>query len=99
AGTGRAADELRELLAARDLHAAPVEEAGRLGAQRSVHEHLQVAEADERAPEAAADIHRTELFRVVGRERLPDPQGERSLGLELLPEAKRAEPAVLVVNG
>src|SRR5487761_1745720 len=42
------ADDLRELLAARDADAAPVEHPRRLRPERSVHEHLQVADAQER---------------------------------------------------
>ena len=45
AGVRGAADDVRELLARRDLDARAVEHQRRLRAERAVHEHLQVAEA------------------------------------------------------
>ena len=52
-------DDLRELVGARDLHAGAVEHRRRARAERAVHEHLQVAEPDELAPEAGADAERS----------------------------------------
>ena len=92
------ADVVFQLFLARDLDAGPVEQAGRLGAERAVHEGLQVAELQQRAAEAAAHVHAGELVCLLGRQRLPDAQPERALGGEALPEAQRAEPAVLVVD-
>ena len=94
-----APDDLRELLAARDLDARAVQHARRLRAERAVHEHLQVAELEARPSEAARDVDVGELARLFGRKGLPDPQRQGALGFEPLPEAQRAEPAVLVVDG
>ena len=98
AGQGGAADVLLELLAARDLHARAVEQARRLRAEGAVHEGLQVADLHPRVAEAAAHVDLGELVGLLGRERLPDPQAERALVGEALPEAQGAEPAVLVVH-
>src|SRR6476619_8356430 len=97
AGARALADVLLELLAAGDLHTGAVEHARGLRAERAVHERLQVADAQQRAAEAAANVHPGEFAREVGRDRLPDAQAERALLVEPLPEAQRAEPAVLVV--
>src|SRR5204863_2572733 len=88
-----------ELLAARDLDAASVEHPRRARSERAVHEGLEVADADERAPESAPDPDRRQLFDLIVGERLPDAQRERALRLEPLPDAQRPEPAVLVVDG
>ena len=66
AGAGGRADQLHQLVAARDLHARPVEQARRLRAQCPVHEGLQVAEPQERAAEAAADLRCGELVCLLG---------------------------------
>ena len=87
------ADDLRELLAARDLHAGAVEHPRRLRAERPVHEHLQVAEPQERAAEArSAARSRAASPTLVVRERLPDAQRQRAALLEPPPEprARRA---------
>ena len=68
AGGGRRADDLGELLAARDAHAAPVEHPGRLRAERAVHERLQVAEAQVVVAEAGPEAELGELADVVVRE-------------------------------
>src|SRR5437763_8013338 len=52
---GAPANELRELLLARDLDARAVEEARGLRTERPVHERLQVADADEIVAEPSAD--------------------------------------------
>ena len=96
---GAGAHDLLELLAARDLDARPVEHPRRLRAERPVHERLQVAELEQRPAEPAADVGVLELARLLGRQRLPDAETERPFPLEPLPEAQRAEPAVLVVHG
>ena len=96
---GAVAHDLLELLARRDHDAAPVRHPGRLRAERPVHERLQVAEPEEGRADAAAQADLAELGEPLGRGRLPDAQRQRALLLELLPEADRAEPAVLVVEG
>src|SRR5207244_8556376 len=99
ASLGAAADDPLELLAARALDAAPVEQPRGPRPERPIHERLQVADPDERAAEAAPDPDGRDLLDLVVRQRLPDPQRQRRLGLEALPDAERAEPAVLVVAG
>ena len=99
AGRGAAADDVGELLAARDLHAAAVEHPRGLRAERAVHEHLQVAEPQQRAAEPGAHADRGgRVDELVVRDRLPDAQCQLPALVELLPEAERAEPAVLVVH-
>ena len=92
------ADDLGQLLPARDLDARPVEQPGRLRAERAVHEDLQVADAQQVVADARAQAELLEPVDVVVRKRLPDAQSERALLGEALPEARRAEPAVLVVD-
>ena len=93
------ADDLCQLVAARDLHARAVEQQRGLRAERTVHEDLQVADAQERAPEARPDAERRELGHVLRGQRLPDAERQRAARLEPLPEPQRTEPAVLVVHG
>ena len=93
------ADDLHELVAARDLHSRAVEQPGGLRAERPVHERLQVADADQVVAEAAVQAQSRGVLHLVGRDRLPDAQVQRALVAEPLPDAERAEPAVLVVNG
>src|SRR5207244_9753079 len=95
---GAAADDLDQLLAARDLDAGAVQHAGRLRPERSVHESLQVADANELVSEAASDVERGELFDLLRRQRLPHAQVKRAFVAQPLPDAERAEPAVLVVH-
>ena len=71
---GAAADDLRELFLARDLHAAAVEHARCLRAERPVHERLQVADAHEVVAEAAREVQGLEVAHLFGRDRLPDPE-------------------------
>ena len=88
-------------LAARDLDAGAVEHPRGLRAERAVHERLQVADAQERrrrGPLRTSTCASSPAKSV--RQRLPDAQAERRpRALEPLPEAQRAEPAVLVVHG
>ena len=98
AGPGPGANQLLEPLPARDLDPRAVEHSRRLRAEGAVHERLQVAEPHEPPTEAAADVHVPELVGLLGRKRLPDAQAERAFRFETLPEAQRAEPAVLVVH-
>ena len=93
-----AADDLDEPGFARDLDAGPVEHACGLRPERAVHERLQVADPNEVVAEAAADPERLELVHLLGGDRLPHPQVQRPLLPESLPDAERAEPAVLVVD-
>ena len=95
---GACADDLGELLAARDLHAAAVEHPRGLRAERAVHEDLQVADAQQRRAEAAAERERAQRRQPLVRHRLPDAQREAALLVEPLPEPGGAEPAVLVVH-
>src|SRR5262249_62375619 len=53
------ADDLDELVAARDLHAGAVEEPGGLRAERAVQERLEVADADQVVAEAAVEVQRS----------------------------------------
>jgi hypothetical protein len=82
-----------------DLDAAAVEHPRGLRAQRPVHEGLQVADAEHRVAEAAAQPEASQLLDPVGRERLPDAQRQRTDSRERVPVAERADPAVLVVDG
>src|SRR6185437_12187613 len=91
--------DLDELVAARDLHPRAVEQAGGLRAERAVHERLEVADADQVVAEAAVETKRGGVLDLVGGDRLPDAQRQRALVAEPLPDAERAEPAVLVVHG
>jgi hypothetical protein len=90
--------DLGEVFAARDSHAAAVEHPGRVRSERAVHEDLQIADAQERRAEPAPQRERAQLRQHVRGNRLPDPQRERALRLEALPESCGAEPAVLVVD-
>ena len=92
-------NDLDELLLARDLDTGAVEHARRLRAERSVHERLQVPDADEVVAEAAADAQVGELAHLFSRQGLPDAQVEVSFFAETLPDGERAEPTVLVVDG
>ena len=98
-GRCAAADDIRELVAARDLDAGAVEQARGLRPERAVHERLQVADADEVVAEAAADVQGGDLVHLLGGDGLPHAQVERALVAQALPDAERAEPAVLVVHG
>jgi hypothetical protein len=44
-------------------------------------------------------VQRSRVLDLVGRDRLPDAQLQRALVAQPLPDAERAEPAVLVVHG
>ena len=99
AGACAAAHDLLQLLARGDLHARAVEETSGLRAERPVHERLQVADAQELVAEARPHVHRLELADLLVRERLPDAKRQRLALAKRLPEAQRAEPAVLVVHG
>src|SRR5437660_673736 len=57
------------------------------------------AQAQQGTAQAAADVCVDQLVHLLGRQRLPDTQAQRAFGLEPLPEAQSAEPAVLVVHG
>ena len=59
---GTAADDLGQLGAARDPHAAAVEHPRRLGAERAVHEHLQVAQPEVGAAHPGQRVFRVEPF-------------------------------------
>ena len=73
------ADDLRELVAARDLHARAVEHPRRLRAERPVHERLQVADAEEVVAEAASGCRaRRASVELLVRERLPDAERQRA---------------------
>src|SRR5215218_11289345 len=51
-GRRRPPDDLCQLLAAGDLHARAVEQPSRLGPERAVHEHLEVADPEQVAADA-----------------------------------------------
>ena len=92
------ADDLGELLAARDHHARAVEHPGGLGAERPVHERLQVADAEEVAPDARVHPEGLELGDALVGDGLPDAEREPVALGDALEDARRAEPAVLVVD-
>src|SRR4051794_29788928 len=94
----RPADDVLELGLAGDLDPRAVEHACRLGTERSVHEGLDVADLEERVSETGRDADLPEPVDVVVRQRLPDPQREGAVPLELLEDGQRPEPAVLVVD-
>src|SRR5262249_7088213 len=95
AGPCRGPDQAGEVLAARGLDAPAVEQPRGLGAERAIHEDLQVAEPQPWAADAARDPEGRERVRALRRERLPDPQRQGTLGLEPLPEPQRSQPTVL----
>ena len=95
---GAVAHDLLELLARRDHDTAAVAHPGGLRAERPVHERLQVAEPEQGRACAAAEAQLAEVADPLGRCRLPDAERQAALLLEPLPEADRAEPAVLVVQ-
>ena len=86
---GAAAHDLRELLAARDLHAASVEEQRGLRAERPVHEDLEVTEREQVVAEARAQAELVRMLDAIGRDRLPHAQRERRGVREALPETER----------
>src|SRR5471030_1820294 len=71
-GLSSPAHDVGQLVAARDLDARAVEHPRRPGAQRPVHEHLQVADPEVGAPEAGAEPDRDRLVETVVRDRLPN---------------------------
>ena len=96
---GACADQLVELLAARDLDPGAVEHPRGLRAERAVHERLQVAEPQQRAAEAAADV-RASRARPPSR---PEATARRAGTARPRPRSRcqkpeRADPAVLVVH-
>src|SRR6476659_5000841 len=95
---GRDADELRELLAARDADPAPVEHPRGLRAERAVHERLQVAESEKVVSDPRAQTELREPADVLGRERLPDTQRQTVPLVDPSEDPVCAEPAVLVVD-
>ena len=92
-------DDVRELGAARDLDAGAVEHPRRLRAERPVHEGLEVADPQERVAEPGRQARVAESVEMLVRQRLPHAERERVVVTQPLPEARGAEPAVLVVHG
>ena len=78
-GSGAAADDVREVSAARDLDAGPVEHPRGPRAESAVHEHLQAADAEDIVAEAGYQADRGRPLQVLVRDRLPDAQRERAL--------------------
>jgi hypothetical protein len=74
---GAAADDLLELLAARDLDTATVQEESGARAERAVQEDLDVADSQEVVAEARGDPDLLEPVEVLVGQRLPDAQRER----------------------
>ena len=99
AGRRSPADDVRELVAARDLDAGAVEHPRRLRAERPVHEHLEVADPEERVAEPGRQARVDDTVEMLVRQRLPHAERERVVVAQPLPEARGAEPAVLVVHG
>ena len=73
---GAGADDLGQLLAARDHDARPVEQPRRLRPERAVHERLQVAEPQEVVAEAGRSRSSASSRTFSCGQRLPDPQRE-----------------------
>ena len=70
-----------------------------LRAERPVHEHLQIADAQPVVAEPGAEPDLLQPGDVVVRQGLPDAEREPALAGQALPEPQRPEPAVLVVHG
>ena len=98
AGFGSPPDDVRELNAARDLDARAVEHPRRLRAERSVHEGLEIAHPKERVTEPWRQACVDDPVEMLVRQRLPHTQRQRVLVAQPVPEARSAEPAVLVVH-
>ena len=96
--TALPADDLRQLVAARDLDPGAVQQTCRLRTERAVHEDLQIADAQQVAADARRQGELVDPVEMLGRERLPDPQREQPVVEQALPEPRRPEPAVLVVE-
>ncbi len=94
-----AADDLLEFLPARDLDARTVQHARSLGAERPVHERLQVAGTQPVVTEPGAKVDCLERVETLVRQRLPHADVEHAFVAQPLEEAEVAEPAVLVVHG
>src|SRR6266508_4901144 len=94
-----AADDLLELLPARDLDARTVQHACGLGAEGPVHECLQVAGTQPVVTEPGAKVDCLERVETLVRQRLPHAHVEDAFAAQPLEEAEVAEPAVLVVHG
>ena len=92
------ADDLGELVAARDHDARAVEHPGGLRTERPVHERLQVADAEELVADPGVDAERVELRQALVRDRLPHAERETLALGDALEDPRRAEPAVLVVD-
>ncbi len=97
-GLGGAADDLLELLRGRDRHARAVEQGSRLRAERPVHEHLQVADAEEVVPGAASHPDPEEVVEPLVRDGLPHAHVQAVELAEPAEDPQRADAAVLVVD-
>jgi hypothetical protein len=83
-----AADDLLELLAARDLDAGAVGQERRLRAERSVHEALEVADPQVLVAEARLQRHCGGVVEALVRDRAPDAHAQVSLVAEPLEDAR-----------
>ena len=99
AGRCARADDLRELLLARDDDAGAVEHPRGLGAERPVHERLQIADPEEVVADPRVDAEGFELGQPFVGNRLPDPERQTVERGDALEDTGSAKPAVLVVNG
>src|SRR5688500_565827 len=78
ARTCGAADDVLELLTARDLDPGSIEQARRTRAERAVHESLDVADSQQVVAEAGADTHLRERVDMLMGKGLPDAERERA---------------------
>src|SRR5512132_2593919 len=91
-------DHLRELFSGRNRDARAVEQPGRLRAERSVHEGLQVAESQEVVADPGAEPESFEPLDLLVWERLPDAECQPFALVDPSVDSRSSEPAVLVVN-
>ena len=97
-GPRSAADDVGELLAARDPDAGAVEHPRGLRSERAVHEDLEVPDPEAIVTDARPEPERLELGEPLVRDRLPHAQRQALALLDALEDARRTQPAVLVVD-
>ena len=95
---GRAPHHVLEPLARADLHAGAVEQPRGGGAERAVHEPLEIAHPQHVVAEAGAQAECAQVVEALPGKRLPHAQVELASFEQVLEHLERAEPAVLVVD-
>ena len=98
AGGRSRADQLGELLAARDAHAAPVEHPRGLRPEGAVHERLEVAEPQVVVADPRPQPELPDVVDVERGERLPHTRGQTAVRVDPAEDRGRTEPAILVVD-